>query len=193
MYWPVYRLAASHTGLYSLQLGMHWPVSVPLRFWLHWFSWVMNWRCSSPARDMSLSRLEVQYFLSDPIIGWLQSKRAFIISFPQHSGTRRTLETCVLYRTSCWSQPLGLDHLTQSVKSNELVGSPVLSNHQASSTLRLLTKYYGARGSVDGWDITLQAVRSRIQVPMRPLNFFNLPNSSGRTRPRGLAVLFCFW
>jgi hypothetical protein len=29
----------------------------------------------------------------------------------------------------------------------------------------------------------LQAIRSRIRDPMRSLKFFNLPNSSGRTRP----------
>jgi hypothetical protein len=38
-----------------------------------------------------------------------------------------------------------------------------------------------ARGSVVGWGTVLQAVRSRIQVPMRSLDFFNWPNPSSRS------------
>jgi hypothetical protein len=39
----------------------------------------------------------------------------------------------------------------------------------------------GARCSVIGWGIILQAGRSQIQFPMRSLNFFNLPNLSSQT------------
>jgi hypothetical protein len=41
----------------------------------------------------------------------------------------------------------------------------------------------GARGSVVGWSTMLQAGRSWVRVLTRTLNFFNLPNPSGRTRP----------
>jgi hypothetical protein len=38
-----------------------------------------------------------------------------------------------------------------------------------------------ARGSVVGWGTMLDAERSRVQVPMRSLDFFNWPNFSSRT------------
>jgi hypothetical protein len=43
----------------------------------------------------------------------------------------------------------------------------------------------GARGSVVGWGAMLQAERSRVQVPMRSLDFFNWPNPSNRTMALG--------
>jgi hypothetical protein len=43
----------------------------------------------------------------------------------------------------------------------------------------------GARGSVVGWGTTLQAGRSRGRVPMRSLNFFNLPNPCSRNMVLG--------
>jgi hypothetical protein len=39
----------------------------------------------------------------------------------------------------------------------------------------------GARGSVVSWGTMLQAGRLLVQFPMRPLNFFDLPNPSSRT------------
>jgi hypothetical protein len=43
----------------------------------------------------------------------------------------------------------------------------------------------GTRGSVVGWGTMLQAGRSRVRVPMRSLDFFNLPNPSRRTMALG--------
>jgi hypothetical protein len=40
----------------------------------------------------------------------------------------------------------------------------------------------GARGSLADCVTMLQAGRSRVLVPIRTLNVFNLPNPSGRTR-----------
>jgi hypothetical protein len=39
----------------------------------------------------------------------------------------------------------------------------------------------GARGRVVGWGNMQQAGSSRVRFPMRPLDFFNLPNPSSRT------------
>jgi hypothetical protein len=39
----------------------------------------------------------------------------------------------------------------------------------------------GARGYVVGWGIMLQTGGSRVQSPMRSLNFFYWPNPSSRT------------
>jgi hypothetical protein len=39
----------------------------------------------------------------------------------------------------------------------------------------------GKRSSVVGWRTMLQAARSRVRLPMRSLNFLNLPNPSSRT------------
>jgi hypothetical protein len=44
----------------------------------------------------------------------------------------------------------------------------------------------GACGRVTGWGTLLQVGRSRVQVPMRSLDFFSLPNPSGRTMALGL-------
>jgi hypothetical protein len=42
----------------------------------------------------------------------------------------------------------------------------------------------GTRGSAVGWGTMLEAGRSRVRVPMRSLDFFNLPNMAlGSTRP----------
>jgi hypothetical protein len=54
----------------------------------------------------------------------------------------------------------------------------------------LILLYYlhlgvGARGSVVGSVAMLQAGRSRVQVPMRSLDFFNRPNPSSRTMALG--------
>jgi hypothetical protein len=42
-----------------------------------------------------------------------------------------------------------------------------------------------ALGSIVVWGTMLQARRSRVQIPMRLLNFFNLPNLSSRTMALG--------
>jgi hypothetical protein len=46
-------------------------------------------------------------------------------------------------------------------------------------------KYVGARGSVVGWGIMLQAGRSRVWFLMMLLDFFNWPNPSNRTMALG--------
>jgi hypothetical protein len=43
----------------------------------------------------------------------------------------------------------------------------------------------GARSSIVGWGTMLQAVRSRVRVPMKLLDFFNWPNPSGRIMALG--------
>jgi hypothetical protein len=43
----------------------------------------------------------------------------------------------------------------------------------------------GARGSVVGWGIMLQAGRSRVPFPMKSLFFFSWPNPSSRTMALG--------
>jgi hypothetical protein len=43
----------------------------------------------------------------------------------------------------------------------------------------------GARGSIVRWGPMLQARRSRFQLPMRSLDFFNRPNPSSRTMVLG--------
>jgi hypothetical protein len=43
----------------------------------------------------------------------------------------------------------------------------------------------GARGNAVGWGTRLQAGRSRVQVPMRSLDIFNLPNPSSQTTALG--------
>jgi hypothetical protein len=48
-----------------------------------------------------------------------------------------------------------------------------------------LKKFEGARGSEVGWGTMLQPGRSRVQFPMRWLDFFNLPNHSSRTMALG--------
>jgi hypothetical protein len=49
--------------------------------------------------------------------------------------------------------------------------------HYSSATFRSYTVYTKeACGSVVGWGTMLQARRSQDQIPMRSLNFFNLPN-----------------
>jgi hypothetical protein len=52
---------------------------------------------------------------------------------------------------------------------------------------KLLITYQmqGARGTVVGWGAMLQSGRSRVQVPMRSLDFFNWPNPSSRTMALG--------
>jgi hypothetical protein len=60
----------------------------------------------------------------------------------------------------------------------------------------------GVRGSVLGWGTVLQSGRSRVRNAMNSLNFFNLLNPSGSTRPCELLSFFkkvileaekCFW
>jgi hypothetical protein len=46
---------------------------------------------------------------------------------------------------------------------------------------RYLTNMSVTRGSVVGWGTMLQAGRSRDRIPMRSLDFFNLPNPSSHT------------
>jgi hypothetical protein len=46
-------------------------------------------------------------------------------------------------------------------------------------------KLRGARGSVVSWGTMLQARRSRVQVPMRSLDFFNWLNPPSRTMALG--------
>jgi hypothetical protein len=48
-----------------------------------------------------------------------------------------------------------------------------------------LTYKHGARGSVVGWGTVLQAGRSRVPFPMRPLDYFNRCNPSSRTMALG--------
>jgi hypothetical protein len=43
-----------------------------------------------------------------------------------------------------------------------------------SYNITIVISYNGARGSVVGWGATLQAGRSRVQVPMRSLDFFQV-------------------
>jgi hypothetical protein len=47
-------------------------------------------------------------------------------------------------------------------------------------------KEIGARGSVVGGGAMLQAGRSRVRIPMRPFDIFNVPKPSSRTTPLGL-------
>jgi hypothetical protein len=53
-----------------------------------------------------------------------------------------------------------------------------------TSVFFFLFLYY-ARCSVVDWGTTLQAGRSRVQFPVRSLDFFNLPNPSSRTMALG--------
>jgi hypothetical protein len=55
------------------------------------------------------------------------------------------------------------------------------SCHDAFCFRSLTVAGEGARGSIDGWGGMVQAGRSRVQSPMRQLNFLNLPNTSSRT------------
>jgi hypothetical protein len=48
---------------------------------------------------------------------------------------------------------------------------------------------WGALGSVVGSGTILQAGSSRFRYPMMPLNIFNVPNPSSRTRPWSLLSL----
>jgi hypothetical protein len=51
----------------------------------------------------------------------------------------------------------------------------------------------GARGSIVGWGIMLQAGRSRVRLPMRSVGFVNWPNPSSRTIALGRLSLQQKW
>jgi hypothetical protein len=64
----------------------------------------------------------------------------------------------------------------------------VLTTNNSNSNVDLYTLHFttGARGSVVGWGAMLQAGRSRVQVPMRSLDFFfNWLNPPSRTTALG--------
>jgi hypothetical protein len=60
--------------------------------------------------------------------------------------------------------------------------------HRSSEDMRRLpnNRQFGARGGVVGWGTMLQAGRSRVRFPMRPLDISIWPNPSSRTMVLGL-------
>jgi hypothetical protein len=63
-----------------------------------------------------------------------------------------------------------------------------ISSHNIPlSSIFMLYSYLGcgAWGNVVGWGTMLQAGRSRVRVPMRSLDFFDLPNPSNRIMALG--------
>jgi hypothetical protein len=66
-----------------------------------------------------------------------------------------------------------------------IINSVANEVYQSQYLMYCTSFYVGARGSVVGWGITLQAGRSRVRFPMRSLDFFNLPNPSIRTMTLG--------
>jgi hypothetical protein len=53
----------------------------------------------------------------------------------------------------------------------------------------VITSKLGARGSAGGSGTMLQVGRSRVRIPMRSLEFFNLPNPSSRIMALGSTEL----